>query len=190
MFTYGNYVKSIIRLSFSKYCQMFISPTARTDWLNDRPTDCLIGWTNKRTTDRPTNLVFPERWCVWFYLRQIIESEVLEVLMVFSKDTDPEMSAVRACAERALETAVELNLIKQNEAKDWRWYHHKLQSLENANLFPTASFLPAPSHAFLDGKNLKGSENEVAFCQSFRETAEKAMPSSLPEHQLYFAASG
>jgi len=43
---------------------------------------------------------------------KVIESEVLEVLMVFSKDTDPEMSMVRACAERALETAVELNLIK------------------------------------------------------------------------------
>jgi len=46
------------------------------------------------------------------FIRQVIESEVLEVLMVFSKDTDPEMSMVRACAERALETAVELNLIK------------------------------------------------------------------------------
>lgn len=35
--------------------------------------------------------------------------------MVFSKDTDPEMSMVRACAERALAIAVELNLIKPSE---------------------------------------------------------------------------
>ena len=35
--------------------------------------------------------------------------------MVFSKDTDPDMSTVRACAERGLETAVELNLIKENQ---------------------------------------------------------------------------
>ena len=48
----------------------------------------------------------------------MIESEVLEILMVFSKDTDPEMSAVRACAERALESAVEMKLIKENEKKD------------------------------------------------------------------------
>lgn len=46
---------------------------------------------------------------------KIIESEVLEILMVFSKDEDPEMSMIRACAERALETAEGLNLIKQNK---------------------------------------------------------------------------
>ena len=46
---------------------------------------------------------------------QIIESEVLEILMVFSKDEDPEMSMVRACAERALEIAEGLSLIKQNK---------------------------------------------------------------------------
>ena len=34
---------------------------------------------------------------------------------MFSKDTDPEISAVRACAERGLETAVELNIIKKNQ---------------------------------------------------------------------------
>ena len=38
--------------------------------------------------------------------------------MVFSKETDTEMSAVRACAERALESAVEMKLIKENEEKD------------------------------------------------------------------------
>lgn len=49
---------------------------------------------------------------------KIIESEVLEILMVFSKDTDPESSMIRTCAERALEAAVEMNLIKQNEEQD------------------------------------------------------------------------
>lgn len=38
--------------------------------------------------------------------------------MVFSKDTDPEMSMIRACAERALECAVEMKLIKENEDKE------------------------------------------------------------------------
>lgn len=52
---------------------------------------------------------------------KLIESEVLEILMVFSKDTDPEMSMVRACAERALESAVEMKLIKENEEKDSSW---------------------------------------------------------------------
>ena len=56
-----------------------------------------------------------------FLLWQIIESEVLEILMVFSKDEDPEMSMIRACAERALETAEGLNLIKQNKESSWRW---------------------------------------------------------------------
>ncbi|XP_074607020.1 protein unc-45 homolog B-like isoform X1 [Acropora palmata] len=46
---------------------------------------------------------------------KIIESEVLEILMVFSNDEDPEMSMVRACAERALEIAEGLSLIKQNK---------------------------------------------------------------------------
>ena len=38
--------------------------------------------------------------------------------MVFSKDNDPDMSMVKECAERALETAVELNLIKENDDQD------------------------------------------------------------------------
>lgn len=38
--------------------------------------------------------------------------------MVFSKDNDPDMSMVKACAERALEIAVELNLIKENDDQD------------------------------------------------------------------------
>ena len=38
--------------------------------------------------------------------------------MVFSKDSNPDMSMVRACAERALKTAVKLNLIKENDGKD------------------------------------------------------------------------
>ena len=50
-----------------------------------------------------------------FIFFQIIESEVLEILMVFSNDEDPEMSMVRACAERALEIAEGLSLIKQNK---------------------------------------------------------------------------
>ncbi|RMX47151.1 hypothetical protein pdam_00016209 [Pocillopora damicornis] len=49
---------------------------------------------------------------------KLIESEILEILMVFSKDNDPDMSMVKACAERALETAVELNLIKENDDQD------------------------------------------------------------------------
>ncbi|PFX12542.1 Protein unc-45-like A [Stylophora pistillata] len=49
---------------------------------------------------------------------KVIESEILEILMVFSKDSNPDMSMVRACAERALMTAVELNLIKENDGKD------------------------------------------------------------------------
>lgn len=49
---------------------------------------------------------------------KLIESEILEILMVFSKDSNPDMSMVRACAERALTTAVELNLIKENDGKD------------------------------------------------------------------------
>ena len=50
-----------------------------------------------------------------FHLLQIIESEVLEILMVFSKDEVPEMSMVRACAERAIEIAEGLSLIMQNK---------------------------------------------------------------------------
>ena len=50
-----------------------------------------------------------------FIFFQIIESEVLEILMVFSNDEDLEMSMVRACAERALEIAEGLSLIKQNK---------------------------------------------------------------------------
>ena len=38
--------------------------------------------------------------------------------MVFSKDTDPDMSMVRTCAERALESAVEMQLIKENQEND------------------------------------------------------------------------
>lgn len=49
---------------------------------------------------------------------KLIDSEVLEILMVFSKDEDPEMSMVRACAERALQSAVEMKLIKENQEKD------------------------------------------------------------------------
>lgn len=49
---------------------------------------------------------------------QIIESEILEVLMVFSKGTDPEMSMARECAERALQAAVEMNLIKRNDEQN------------------------------------------------------------------------
>lgn len=49
---------------------------------------------------------------------KIIESEILEVLMVFSKDTDPEMSMARECAERALQAAVEMNLIKRNDEQN------------------------------------------------------------------------
>lgn len=49
---------------------------------------------------------------------QIIESEILEVLMVFSKDTDPEMSMARECAERALQAAVEMSLIKRNDEQN------------------------------------------------------------------------
>ena len=64
---------------------------------------------------------------------QIIESEILEVLMVFSKDTDPEMSMARECAERALQAAVEMNLIKRNDEQNWvdtreTLYHHVLTS--------------------------------------------------------------
>ena len=55
-----------------------------------------------------------------FIFFQIIESEVLEILMVFSNDEDPEMSMVRACAERALEIAEGLSLIKQNKESSWR----------------------------------------------------------------------
>ena len=64
---------------------------------------------------------------------QIIESEILEVLMVFSKDTDPEMSMARECAERALQAAVEMSLIKRNDEQNWvdtreTLYHHVLTS--------------------------------------------------------------
>ncbi|KAJ7389086.1 hypothetical protein OS493_033669 [Desmophyllum pertusum] len=48
---------------------------------------------------------------------KMIESEVLEILMVFSKDTDPETSMIRECAERALESAVELKLINKTKEK-------------------------------------------------------------------------
>ena len=58
-------------------------------------------------------------------LSQLIESEILEILMVFSKDNDPDMSMVKACAERALETAVELNLIKENDDQDASWWQRK-----------------------------------------------------------------
>ena len=40
-----------------------------------------------------------------FIFFQIIESDVLEILMVFSNDEDPEISVICACAERALEIA-------------------------------------------------------------------------------------
>ena len=64
---------------------------------------------------------------------QIIESEILEVLMVFSKDTDPEMSMARECAERALQAAVEMSLIKRSDEQNWvdtreTLYHHVLTS--------------------------------------------------------------
>ena len=42
----------------------------------------------------------------------IIQSEMLEVLMAVTKLTEPERENARKCAERALETAVELDLIK------------------------------------------------------------------------------
>ena len=43
---------------------------------------------------------------------QLVESEVLEILMVFSKEADLEKSSIKECAERALHKATELELIK------------------------------------------------------------------------------
>ena len=48
------------------------------------------------------------------YGLQLVESEILEVLMVLSKESDPDKAATRECAERALQTAVDQELIKPN----------------------------------------------------------------------------
>ncbi|XP_048589916.1 protein unc-45 homolog A isoform X3 [Nematostella vectensis] len=46
---------------------------------------------------------------------KLVESEVLEILMVLSRDTSSEMEKIRACAMRALDKAVEWELIKPTD---------------------------------------------------------------------------
>ena len=57
-------------------------------------------------------------FCFFVFLSQLVESEILEILMALSRDSNPEMSAVRACADRALKGAVQFDLIKRNEENE------------------------------------------------------------------------
>ena len=52
---------------------------------------------------------------LFFFFLQLIETEILEILLVFSNDSNPEMTKVQKCAQMALNKAVDYGLIKPNK---------------------------------------------------------------------------